>query len=206
MWVIITYFCIIIHHLIPFVKKKIPSYTGKFSNKVDVKLKSRSQTCTHTEFKTVPLCNNKSGVSQPQSFTHNPLRTEKFELTEVCMFLSDMEGIRVANFFHRGILEREGEGDPCCWRQLTFSYLKLAQIFTCNCLGINDSPDRKSPVAFKWASVCSSSSRRSRTPDPHRVYRSTQRREIQYELICSRSRSVSQWLCAFLLTGEKNGC
>lgn len=205
MWVIITYFCIIIHHLIPFVKKKIPSYTGKFSNKVDVKLKSRSQTCTHTEFKTVPL------QQQVWCLTTTILHTQSSEDWEVwanrvCMFLSDMEGIRVANFFHRGILEREGEGDPCCWRQLTFSYLKLAQIFTCNCLGINDSPDRKSPVAFKWASVCSSSSRRSPTPDPHRVYRSTQRREIQYELICSRSRSVSQWLCAFLLTGEKNGC
>ncbi len=31
----------------------------------------------------------------------------------------------------------------------------------CNCPGINDSPDRKSPAAPKWAKVCSSSRRRS---------------------------------------------
>lgn len=91
------------------------------------------------------------------------------------MFFSDMGGILVANFLPLGMLfrgeekerERWREGadeiseDQCYQRWLALSYPKLAQTLTCNCLGINDSPDRKSPVAFKWASVYSRSRRGS---------------------------------------------
>lgn len=51
---------------------------------------------------------------------HNPHRSKALELAEVCMFFSDMEGIRVANVPPLGTKQRErqtadeiGE-DQCC--------------------------------------------------------------------------------------------
>lgn len=123
------------------------------------------------------------------SSTHKPLRSFKFEQTQVCVFSSAMEGIKSSELCPSGdAVRRERERERA---QLhtgsvriikTLSYL-LAQTVTCNRLGTTGSPDSKSSGGL---AVGQSEQRRNPLQDPSEEIWSTNDVQTSYDLIHSR--------------------